>query len=95
MPGRLEHTEVEESHTPCRVIDFSLLPCLPQKGKKCIRTPKIFKPIKFELSGCTSMKTSQKEPSPFSPSEQLWKVWVLSVGDLLREWLVLCRVAGP
>ena len=57
MPQRLEHTEVEESHTPCRVIDFSLLSCLPQKGKKCIRTPKISKPIKFELSGCTSMKT--------------------------------------
>lgn len=57
MPGRLEHTEVAESHTPCRVIDFSLLPCLPQKGKKCIRTPKISKPIKFELSGCTSVKT--------------------------------------
>lgn len=45
MPQRLEHTEVEESHTPCRVIDFSLLSCLPQKGKKCIRTPKISKPI--------------------------------------------------
>lgn len=28
-----------------------------KKGKKCIRTPKISKPIKFELSGCTSMKT--------------------------------------
>ncbi|XP_054053115.1 CCN family member 2 [Rissa tridactyla] len=28
-----------------------------KKGKKCIRTPKISKPIKFELSGCTSVKT--------------------------------------
>ncbi|KAF3831928.1 CCN family member 2 [Mirounga angustirostris] len=28
-----------------------------KKGKKCIRTPKITKPVKFELSGCTSMKT--------------------------------------
>lgn len=30
---------------------------IPQKGKKCIRTPKISKPVKFELSGCTSVKT--------------------------------------
>ncbi|CAO2628249.1 CCN family member 2 [Lemmus lemmus] len=28
-----------------------------KKGKKCIRTPKISKPVKFELSGCSSMKT--------------------------------------
>ncbi|XP_040304567.1 CCN family member 2 [Herpailurus yagouaroundi] len=28
-----------------------------KKGKKCIRTPKISKPVKFELSGCTSVKT--------------------------------------
>ncbi|XP_012882340.1 PREDICTED: connective tissue growth factor [Dipodomys ordii] len=27
-----------------------------KKGKKCIRTPKISKPVKFELSGCTSVK---------------------------------------
>ncbi|XP_051853714.1 CCN family member 2 [Antechinus flavipes] len=28
-----------------------------KKGKKCIRTPRISKPVKFELSGCTSVKT--------------------------------------
>ncbi|XP_023506869.2 CCN family member 2 [Equus przewalskii] len=28
-----------------------------KKGKKCIRTPKISKPVKFELSGCSSVKT--------------------------------------
>uniref|UniRef100_A0A250XYW9 CCN family member 2 n=1 Tax=Castor canadensis TaxID=51338 RepID=A0A250XYW9_CASCN len=28
-----------------------------KKGKKCIRTPKISKPVKFELSGCTSVKS--------------------------------------
>ncbi|XP_036270671.1 CCN family member 2 [Pipistrellus kuhlii] len=28
-----------------------------KKGKKCIRTPKISKPVKFEISGCTSVKT--------------------------------------
>ncbi|XP_059556339.1 CCN family member 2 [Myotis daubentonii] len=28
-----------------------------KKGKKCIRTPKISKPVKFEFSGCTSVKS--------------------------------------
>ncbi|XP_041106216.1 CCN family member 2-like [Polyodon spathula] len=28
-----------------------------QKGKKCIRTPRISKPMKFEFSGCTTTKT--------------------------------------
>lgn len=28
-----------------------------QKGKKCIRTPRVSKPMKFEISGCTTTKS--------------------------------------
>lgn len=41
---------------------------------------------------CTSTKTSQREPSPFSPRERLWKVGVVSVCETLRKRLVPCSV---
>ncbi|XP_038655801.1 CCN family member 2a isoform X2 [Scyliorhinus canicula] len=28
-----------------------------KKGKRCIRTPKVYRPTKFEFSGCTSVKS--------------------------------------
>lgn len=36
---------------------FSLLIFFLQKGKKCIRTPRLSKPMKFEISGCTTTKS--------------------------------------
>nr|AAA73135.1 unnamed [Mus musculus]AAH06783.1 Connective tissue growth factor [Mus musculus] len=60
-------TRVTNDNTFCRLEKQSRLcmvrPCEAdleeniKKGKKCIRTPKIAKPVKFELSGCTSVKT--------------------------------------
>lgn len=35
----------------------SLLSLPLQKGKKCIRTPRVSKPMKFEISGCTTTKS--------------------------------------
>ncbi|XP_075410646.1 CCN family member 2-like [Tenrec ecaudatus] len=62
-------TRVTNDNAICRLEKQSRLcmvrPCeaaLEQnikKGKRCIRTTKIVKTIKFELSGCTSVKTYQ------------------------------------
>lgn len=37
--------------------DFFFNALLLQKGKKCIRTPRVSKPMKFEISGCTTTKS--------------------------------------
>lgn len=37
-------------------ISLTFIPHL-QKGKKCIRTPRVSKPMKFEISGCTTTKS--------------------------------------
>ncbi|XP_013911382.1 PREDICTED: connective tissue growth factor [Thamnophis sirtalis] len=60
-------TRVTNDNAHCRLEKQSRLcmvrPCEAdleesiKKGKKCIRTPKISKPIQYELSGCTSVKT--------------------------------------
>eukprot|EP00062_Callorhinchus_milii_P013959 gi/632962620/ref/XP_007897423.1/ PREDICTED: connective tissue growth factor [Callorhinchus milii] len=60
-------TRVTNDNRECRLEKQSRLcmvrPCQSdmketiKKGKKCIRTPKVSKPTKFELSGCVSVKS--------------------------------------
>ncbi|MBN3307115.1 CTGF factor, partial [Amia calva] len=60
-------TRVTNDNRACRLEKQSRLcmvrPCEShleksiKKGKKCIRTPRVSKPMKFELSGCTTTKT--------------------------------------
>ncbi|KAK1171568.1 CCN family member 2-like [Acipenser oxyrinchus oxyrinchus] len=60
-------TRVTNDNKQCRLEKQTRLcmvrPCESQmeeiikKGKKCIRTPRISKPMKFEFSGCTTTKT--------------------------------------
>lgn len=47
------HTSAAEE----RVLNCVFLSLLLQKGKKCIRTPRLSKPMKFEISGCTTTKS--------------------------------------
>ncbi|XP_010793498.1 connective tissue growth factor [Notothenia coriiceps] len=60
-------TRVTNDNRECRLEKQSRLcmvrPCESQleqsirKGKKCIRTPRLSKPMKFEISGCTTTKS--------------------------------------